>query len=462
MSLLIIFSIAGIRFDDNEMMVNAQCIPMIKMVVDGDRRTGTTPVDQLRSHIQKFSEPSSFNSCVNTSIHDPVPNSFGLYLVCVQITPDVIAPLVELLNQPLPNNCTGNDDNDDSRWERIYFYGCSLTRRVDYHHIQDDQRQCTPNEMFILLSTIARRTKNLSLCGNPEIVPLLASIPEVDHFDVNSLNILEDAALSSFEYARLGEMIQKSPHLQDLRLHLQFSEAPLEMLESLANAIQLQELHLQLTPPLILHRAPSILPVWVVPLLKNPLSRLQELHLSNMRLDDCDFIAIAQALPSSHLRYLNVDYNIIGSRGILEFAHQLPRILSLQTIYFRRNNWRRDPTEPKVDYEECCNALVHAMTANYSLENMDDLDMLWVKKMELQAFRNFPQASILIHYTTLNRAGRRILASSSGMPLGLWPLFLERAMKILTYEKCKYKHLAFELQANAVFFFLQHCPIILP
>lgn len=170
-----------------------------------------------------------------------------------------------------------------------------------------------------------------------------------------------------------------------------------------------------------------------------------------MKLGDDDFMAIAQALPASLLTHLNVDVNPIGSRGILEFCRQLSRILSLKAIYLplARSSW---DTNPSVDCQECRNALVQGMKENYSIEYMNGLGQLWVNQTDPDcAFdQNIPQAPLLNYFITLNAAGRRILASSSTIPLGLWPLILKRVMNVVVADK----------KTSALYFFLQNSPVI--
>jgi hypothetical protein len=67
-----------------------------------------------------------------------------------------------------------------------------------------------------------------------------------------------------------------------------------------------------------------------------------------------------------------------------------------------------------------------------------------------------------MHFLAINRAGRRILTFSRiYIPLGLWPLVLERAGKKISYLGFRYHDPRWgqgPRRANAVFFLMRNLP----
>jgi hypothetical protein len=66
-----------------------------------------------------------------------------------------------------------------------------------------------------------------------------------------------------------------------------------------------------------------------------------------------------------------------------------------------------------------------------------------------------PQAPMLRYYTVINRGGRRILSSRANVPLGLWPVVLERAWKI-SYGVVEER----QAKLNALFYLLKNGPVL--
>jgi hypothetical protein len=169
-------------------------------------------------------------------------------------------------------------------------------------------------------------------------------------------------------------------------------------------------------------------------------------------LENNHFIPIVHLLSTSHLKFLDVSANRIQCRGILELAQQLPRIQSLKNILIGGNPWLSS-----AQVEECAVALVQGVMQNYSLEYLDS-HLCGNSSCDLDSF---PQAFLLMHFLDINRAGRRILAVSTEIWLGLWPLILERTS--LLFADCYNNSLAGQRrtrQANAVYFLLRNCPIL--
>lgn len=107
--------------------------------------------------------------------------------------------------------------------------------------------------------------------------------------------------------------------------------------------------------------------------------------------------------------------------------------------------------------DDVCVALCKGFEKNVSLEEFEFPG--WGSRYKYE--------SVLKHYATINRAGRRIFATSKDVPLGLWPLILERAATTLSaYDNPffvirKRKIMDLQDRASAVYFLLQNCPIVM-
>lgn len=92
-----------------------------------------------------------------------------------------------------------------------------------------------------------------------------------------------------------------------------------------------------------------------VRLVQNPQSRLQELIINGMYLEDHDFMAIVEALPTSRLGTLDVTLNSIQGQGILALAEQLPRIKCLEALLVGFL-WKQNRSGMKSAVRLCCRA----------------------------------------------------------------------------------------------------------
>lgn len=417
--------------------------------------------DYLRDCINKLSNQSHDSESLD--------EDFTIDFIDSRITPTVISLLVQILNQPLPQR--NNQNGNYPRWDWISLHGIGT-------------RNCSDDDLQVLFSALMGQTQHLIISFSPQIFAFLTRITALDQLDVNSLTINQRDSSSLFNYARLGDMIQRSSQLTKLDLLLDFCEVPHEMFESLSNAIQLQELtlrHMRDGLETSQEERKQILSHLVVDehghgvvarLLQNPQCRLQYLDLSRTGLEDHHFTALAHLLHTSHLKYLDVADNNIQAQGIMEFALQLPKIQTLKTMVLLPNPWLPEG-QCSSNAEECGVALVRGMMENYSVEYLKE-----DRCSDPLTLEDYPQSNILMHLADLNRAGRRVLASDTTIPRGLWPCILERAGTTISYRP-RYKETAHVVErlpgttmanavlaehqparkANTVFFFLQNCPI---
>jgi hypothetical protein len=131
---------------------------------------------------------------------------------------------------------------------------------------------------------------------------------------------------------------------------------------------------------------------------------------------------------------------------IKEFGRQLRQMKWLKKLSLGSLFLEEYSEGPFPEYYE---PLIQAMQENYSIECFE------VKKCGTPQ-----QYDILRYYAHLNHAGRRILETTPFVPVGLWPWILERAGRSNYFETSCTGYVQ-ECRANAIYFFLQHCPDIL-
>jgi hypothetical protein len=313
----------------------------------------------------------------------------------------------------------------------------------------------------MLASALSRLVLLLGLTSCPEILECLFHVPKLECGDL----LLDQARLSALECQRLGALVQESDPLKSFTLqgspiHV---EEPQILVESLIHLAHLQEQRITETkdsstthpPHGRARRDPAcgpgdhdhVVETFLPPI--PPKRVLKSLRLTVMHLKDCHFLTIVQALPSMHLEELDVSNNDIDCPGILALAEHLPRIHSLKKICLHSNPWENDSTEDA--YEECWDALLQGLRWNYSIEVIDVSN------------ERLAQVNVARNYCYLNWAGRRLLAtptasSSSMVPLGLWPLVLERAWKENDHVDDSIDDP--KLRLSSIFFFLQNSPVL--
>eukprot|EP00539_Tryblionella_compressa_P012715 CAMPEP_0178822482 /NCGR_PEP_ID=MMETSP0746-20121128/4622_1 /TAXON_ID=913974 /ORGANISM="Nitzschia punctata, Strain CCMP561" /LENGTH=163 /DNA_ID=CAMNT_0020484003 /DNA_START=26 /DNA_END=517 /DNA_ORIENTATION=- len=152
----------------------------------------------------------------------------------------------------------------------------------------------------------------------------------------------------------------------------------------------------------------------------------------------------------NHLRELFLGRNHITDNGLKALGQALPNIRNLKRISL----WANPFDEPGV--QAFCNGLEH----NNDLEDVD-------------LFRKFSCSEKIRYYTLLNRSGRRLLqeavATEEGtseaqtnihsprqrpVPLGTWPLVLERLQTLSLQDDDVFSHndlLYYMLKGPALF-----------
>jgi Ran GTPase-activating protein (RanGAP) involved in mRNA processing and transport len=134
---------------------------------------------------------------------------------------------------------------------------------------------------------------------------------------------------------------------------------------------------------------------------------LKNLKLSRNRLLCCDIHSLLEALQvNSTLALLDLNNNSISDAGIQDIAKALPNMPGLKELYLV-NNYIQSETTSSL-------ALLHAMRKNQQLQ-------------VLEIKQSLSLASCIQYYAALNWGGRQIMTTDKHVPLGLWPVILERA-----------------------------------
>jgi hypothetical protein len=139
---------------------------------------------------------------------------------------------------------------------------------------------------------------------------------------------------------------------------------------------------------------------------------LRNLDLSFNQLHDCDITNLIAALQkNSTLQALNLMTNQITNEGIHIIASCLPKMKGLKKLHLTSNRFG------EAGAKELSDGLI---SGNVELTN-------------LTMPRGFESSSEINFYLALNKGGRKLLFHPSGdeethvhIPLGLWPLVLER------------------------------------
>jgi len=173
---------------------------------------------------------------------------------------------------------------------------------------------------------------------------------------------------------------------------------------------------------------------------------LQVLDVSRNDMQCQGILALAEQLPTSQLEVLDVSGNQIGCQGILALAMQLPRTYSLKIIQLHWNPWWESGDE------KCWAAIVQGMGQNRSIERVN------TKDNDGSPITVGTVPPLVRHYCYSNWARRRILASSSIVPQGLWPMILERAGNDSDYLYDKMSDR--EVNPTSIYFLLQSTPML--
>ena len=153
---------------------------------------------------------------------------------------------------------------------------------------------------------------------------------------------------------------------------------------------------------------------------------LQVLQLAGNNLNDA---YLSTLLPifgqSSQLQELNLFGNRITDAGVVQvLLNKLPLLHHLESLWLGHNSLTA--TSAKL--------LAEAMHTNYNLMdvNLRTLAIMGRNNDNYSVQEEMMDAcqDELDYYCRLNRGGRRIFGSSNEIPLGLWPLVLERANRV--------------------------------
>jgi Leucine Rich repeat len=147
---------------------------------------------------------------------------------------------------------------------------------------------------------------------------------------------------------------------------------------------------------------------------------LHTLNLTCNKLDDRDAQVMAHVMAhNSDLQDLRLARNGFTDKGIKSIATELSRMKGLKSLSLWGNNFSENGAE----------ALLAGMSMNTELHT-------------LNLFRQFKNVSDKIDFLgNFNRVGRRLIHKDSiDVPLGLWPLLLERANTVKLSSRSSSAH----------------------
>ena len=388
---------------------------------------------------------------------------FQLCLYDMDFTPTILALVVQILHHPLPRAVppTGKE----LYWDSVYVRNCKFSQEVttttDLCVNEQEGFGSKDHRIHIFISALAHCPRSLFLYESPEILECFFHTTSHLEWTVKKFFFTQDRVSAISPCAsRMGSSLSQerptttttsrsSTSSVSLNLHIAVGsfEEPLVFGKILANTYHLRSVRFSkrrrqnLEDVLVTNDHSCI-----VQQLLSPPSRLEKLHLSGMKLDDHRIEQIAELLPTSTLKVLNVSDNYIGSKGILALACQLPRIKSLKKLDLSDNLWENynDSSERQARYSECIAALVRGMLENDSLEH----------------FYMQNQSLHLKYLTYCNRIRRRVLPRGLSIKVGLWPWILQQVgsppWDPLWGEEEKFR----TYRATALYFVLQNCPIL--
>ena len=384
-----------------------------------------TAVQDLQKVLDDLSNPSVYSTL----------DYVELSLDEIDITPTILALLIQILNHPLPIGCSGKE----LYWDSVALIECKFLQE------ETTNRQSAANESIQSFGeALAHRPDRLGLIHSPDILECLYNTHHLE-LKVTTLLVQQDR-LSALECIRLGSLVQRAISL-NLEIVVNDFEEPLVFGERLAKAVHLQNvsfgtiMNLDLLDTLISDGD------CVVRTLLSPQSRLEKLILSAINLTDHHLQLIAAMLPTSQLRALDVSASRVGRDGIFALARQLPNIKYLKDLALNSYSW--EPyiyvcDQKQAMYRECIAALLHGMFENYSIEH----------------FRLCRWVEALQYLIKSNRIRGRILATGLSIPTGLWPLILGLVASWqwdpIWGEEVKFRN----HRINALYFALHNCPIL--
>ena len=144
--------------------------------------------------------------------------------------------------------------------------------------------------------------------------------------------------------------------------------------------------------------------------LSDPLCPLKELNLASNFVDDEQFRSLIEALrTNTQLKSLNLRDNRITDIGLRCLLQVLPELSALKKLDISNNRYGR----------QACQDVQQALCAQTTLTSL--------------SIDHSQKCVGIAYYLALNRAGR-YCKSAPRVPLGVWPLILERCRQVLTLD----------------------------
>lgn len=353
-------------------------------------------VNLLQSCLEEISKPSV----------DSTTRTVELTLFLADISTSIIPLLVQVLNHPPPKVPT----DPKPKWDHVTFCWSSFARTGTAD--SDNSDWSLHEDIQILASALARQCSRLTLAESPDILECLFHNP---HLELNELSVAQER-LAEVECARLGTLVQKCVSLKELYIFTTYLEGPQVLGDHLVEVSHLQKVDVRrmwgqgLTKGR--YRLANDFSNGLVGQLLSPQSRLQQLVLPGILLEDYHFLPIVEMLPTSQLQVLDVRDNSIGYKGLLAFARQLGNIKCLTEIVLARNPWEDSWLER---YRKCIMALLHALFATYTIVRLEITPSTALVK----------ECNRLKSLIRTNRVRRQTLEAADSIPAGVWPLILQ-------------------------------------
>lgn len=334
----------------------------------------------------------------------------SLHLLGIVFNETTIPDLIELLKS--------------RRWKFVYFLQCHATA------------PCRSLAQVLANTTISK----LFLQDSTELTAGLLMEPRLA--GIKSLSIRQRQGLSNSQCMLLGKLVSSSKGLKELSLRGTPIYSGALLAPGLALSYHLETLvladaalsenslaDLVFSDKRRRNFQPSIQAT--LRLLTSPRSNLKALDLSHLNLRNEHVETLAKILTQdTRLEQLNLSFNKISDHGLEKFAGRIHEMKNLSKLSLLPNLWK--------NAEPLCRAMQH----NTSIEYLDSLLFL-------------PEAAMLRYYAAINRAGRRLFSENqNAVPLGLWPVVLERAGKINYYVQDEPR-----ARADAVFHLLRNGPV---
>ena len=166
-------------------------------------------------------------------------------------------------------------------------------------------------------------------------------------------------------------------------------------------------------------------------------SQLSGLTLTSCGVDDIGATELIESLrANTSLMTLHLSENKISDCGISDFANILQELKTLKTLWLTENEFGDQGAEQ----------LLTAMKKNAEME-------------QLAIDRHLQYFDEIQFYTTLNKAGRRLLGTKpNSVPLSLWSLVLDRCQRVISNNHHMFRER--RIGKADVLFYLLHGPLL--